>query len=127
MVRGPEGSLRVPRSLFVRQKIRRIAEATGAGDADDVYVSTPEAQRFLRDDLRLTVDGLCELVVRAADDEWDMWTGISNAAPGHMGEKLYYFCPSVKGRRILVKFELTGNNQIRVYSIHNDERPGSMR
>ena len=127
MVRGPEGSLSVPRSHSVREKIRRIAEATVAGDVDDVYVSTPAAQRFLRDELRLTVDGLCELLVRAANDEWDMWTGTSNAARGHMGEKFYYFCPSLRGRRILVKFELTGNNQLRVYSIHDDERPGSMR
>jgi hypothetical protein len=127
MVRGPEGSRPVPRSHSVRERIRRIAQNTIAEITDDVFVSNRKAQEFLQFELAITVNALCELIVRAAEDEWTLWTGTTNATPGHMGEPLYYFCPSVEGRRVLIKFELTAKDQLRVYSVHDDELPGRLR
>jgi len=92
-----------------------------------VWVSSPRARDYYMYELRISLDELCELIVRAAKGEWRLWKGTTSCTAGHVGEPYYSFSPPIEGRHVYIKFEVTQDDQLRIYSIHDDDQRGTMR
>jgi len=120
-MRAPDGSLPLPANHSARETVRRLAEVP-----EQVLVNKKVAN-YYRQTLRITLKDLCRLIIRATEGDWKLWTGTTVSAYGHVGEPFYYFCPPVEGQHVFIKFKVTQNGVLHVFSMHEDDLRGKLR
>jgi hypothetical protein len=119
---GREQPVPVPMNDPVREEMRRLAESP------DGLAVNRKAQDYYQFDLRITLQEVRNLIVRAAAGEWRLWCGTTSDSPGHIGKTHYFFCPPIEGRDAFVKMEITiSGDNLRVFSMHDDTMRGKLR
>jgi hypothetical protein len=78
-------------------------------------------------DMGLTSAGVRELVQAASAGACRSWTTRTQHAPGLRGQTIYQICPECDGSDVSIEFKIAPDQELWVFSIHEDSERGKFR
>lgn len=75
----------------------------------------------------LTSAGVRELVQAASAGACRSWTTRTQHAPGLKGQTIYQICPECDGSDVSIEFKIAPDQELWVFSIHEDSERGKFR
>jgi hypothetical protein len=78
-------------------------------------------------DMGLTSAGVRELVQAAAAGACRLWTTRTQHARGLRGQTIYQICPECDGFDVFIEFKIAPDQELWVFSVHEDSERGKFR
>lgn len=75
----------------------------------------------------ITSAGVRDLVQSAAAGDCRLWTTKTRHSSGLMGQTIYQICPESVGFDVFIEFKIAPDQELWVFSVHEDSEKGQFR